>query len=111
MSIQDNLKRGTAEMIILNLLLKEEMYGYQLTQEICNRSDGLYIIMEGTLYPILYRLVDKGYVSDYHTEVYKRIRKYYYIEDKGKEYYQSLLREYKAISKGIVNILGADELV
>ena len=42
MGIKENFKRGTLEMLILHLLKGEEMYGYQLTQEIGERSNGTF---------------------------------------------------------------------
>ena len=51
MGIKENFKRGTLEMLILHLLKGEEMYGYQLTQEIGKRSNGTFRITEGSMYP------------------------------------------------------------
>ena len=105
---QENLKRGTAELIILHLLHFDDLYGYQITQEIENRSNGLYIMPEGSLYPILYRLVDKGCVSDRREVVGKRMRNYYHLEATGKEYYKELLNEYNNITVGIQTILSSE---
>ena len=103
---QDNFKRGTAEMLILYLLLKEDLYGYQITQAFAKKSDGVYTILEGSLYPILYRLSDAGYISEYTKLVGKRrTRKYYHIEESGKKYYASILAEYDEIIDSISKIL------
>ena len=65
MGISENLKKGTSEMLILFLLEKEDMYGYQLAQELRLRSEGYFVMPEGSLYPTLYRLklLVKGYAS------------------------------------------------
>ena len=85
MKIQENLKRGMTELLILHLLKQEDMYGYQLTQEFEKRSDGLFILKEGTMYPSLYRLIEKGMISDHKELIGKRrTRVYYHIEDAGK---------------------------
>ncbi len=103
---QDNFKRGTAELLILHLLQKEDLYGYQITQSFAQKSKGTYTMLEGSLYPILYRLVDAGYLSDYSKIVGKRrLRKYYHLENSGKKYYEEVLKEYDEISNGINNIL------
>lgn len=51
--VQENIKRGTAEMLILALLVEQDRYGYQICQEMAKRSDGTVILQEGSVYPIL----------------------------------------------------------
>lgn len=89
------LKKATIEMILLKLLSESDMYGYQLTQEVKKRSSNLYTILEGSMYPILYRLCDNHYISDYEKKVGRRqVRVYYHLENSGKEYLEQLLLEY-----------------
>ncbi|MFR1725268.1 PadR family transcriptional regulator [Emergencia timonensis] len=47
---------GTVEMIVLFLLQKQNLYGYQLTTLIKKQSNGNVIVTESTLYPTLYKL-------------------------------------------------------
>lgn len=97
-------------MLILFLLEKEDMYGYQLAQELREKSDGYFVMPEGSLYPTLYRLIDKGVVSDRQEIVGKRLRKYYHLEPSGKEYLKSIISEYRAINLGIQKVLGENVL-
>ncbi len=109
-SITENLKKGTAELLLLTLLKEADMYGYQLTQELEARSEGLFVLREGSMYPTLYRLVDKGMISDRQVKVgQRRVRVYYHIEPKGLEYLEKIRSEYFSINKGIVNILRNSE--
>lgn len=102
----DNFKRGTAEMLVLYLLSKEDLYGYQITQAFAEKSGGAYTMLEGSLYPILYRLTEAGCISDYTKQVGKRrTRRYYHLEDKGREYYKEILADYDAITDSISKIL------
>ncbi len=102
----DNFKRGTAEMLVLYLLSKEDLYGYQITQSFAEKSGGVYTMLEGSLYPILYRLTEAGYISDYTKQVGKRrTRRYYHLEDAGREYYKVILSEYDSIIGSIDRIL------
>ncbi|GHU83671.1 PadR family transcriptional regulator [Clostridia bacterium] len=110
MGISENLKKGTSELLILYLLEQEEMYGYQLAQELRERSNGLFVMPEGSLYPTLYRLIEKGVISDRQEIVGKRLRKYYRLEESGKEYLESIIEEYRAINTGIQNVMGRDIL-
>lgn len=103
---QDNFKRGTAEMLVLYLLQKEDLYGYQITQAFAEKSGGVYTMLEGSLYPILYRLTELGYITDYTKLVGKRrTRRYYHLEDSGREYYNEILNDYEAIIKSIAKIM------
>lgn len=102
----DNFKRGTAEMLVLYLLSKEDLYGYQITQAFAQKSNGAYTMLEGSLYPILYKLTEAGYISDYTEQVGKRrVRRYYHLEEKGKEYYKEIVAEYDLITDSISKIL------
>lgn len=93
-------------MLVLHLLNKEELYGYQIVQAIEEKSEGTYTMLEGSLYPILYRLADAGYISEYTKLVGKRrTRKYYRLEDAGKQYYKKILADYLTITDGIDKIL------
>lgn len=106
MSITENLKKGTAELILLTLLQESDMYGYQLTQELADRSDNLFILKEGSMYPILYRLESKGYISCHQEKVsMRRVRVYYHLEPSGVEYLKAIREEYYTINKGISNVL------
>lgn len=103
---QDNFKRGTAELLVLHLLHEQDLYGYQITHTFAKKTDGVYTMLEGSLYPILYRLTSEGYISDYTKQVgVRRTRRYYHLEDKGREYYKEILQEYEAIALAIDQIL------
>ena len=91
MALSEGIKRGTVELLILTLLKDQDMYGYQLSQELANRSNGLYTLQESSMYPTLYRLVEKGMITDRREQVGKRkIRVYYHLEETGREYLTSL---------------------
>ncbi len=106
MGIKENFKRGTLEMLILHLLKDEEMYGYQLTQEIAKRSNGAFRITEGSMYPTLYRLIDKELIADRLELVgRRRTRVYYSLQEKGKQYLEKLVKEYEITTAGIDAIM------
>ena len=105
----DSFKRGTVELVVLAVLRNEDMYGYQIVQEISDQSDGNFVLPLGTLYPVLYRFVESGFVSDRDEIVGKRLRKYYHLEEKGRAYYAELLEEYRKIEKGVDLITGRSE--
>lgn len=107
MGISENLKKGTSELLILYLLDTEDMYGYQIAQELKVRSGEQFVMPEGSLYPTLYRLIEKGVISDRMEIVGKRLRKYYHLEPAGKEYLDTIQDEYDKISQGIQMVLSS----
>ena len=107
---QSGFRRGVMSLVILGLLKKEDMYGYQLVQETQKKSGGRIVTQEGSLYPVLYKLVDQGLISDRQVQVGKRMtRVYYHLEPAGEERLRQLLREYAEISRGIYEIVREDE--
>jgi hypothetical protein len=57
------LKKGVLEMLVLDTVCKGSTYGYELLTALKTRSNDLFALKEGTLYPILYRLEDDGLIE------------------------------------------------
>ena len=57
------LKKGVLEMLVLEIICRKPTYGYELMAQLKERSDDLFTLKEGTLYPILYRLEDDGMIT------------------------------------------------
>jgi PadR family transcriptional regulator PadR len=110
MGITDSLKKGTVELLVLKLLQDRAMYGYEITQELQEKSQGFFLLQEGSLYPTLYRMLERGLISDRQELVgRRRTRVYYHLEDAGRERYECIRREYLTLNKGILNVIGNDE--
>lgn len=110
MGISDGLKRGTIELVLLSLLTKKDMYGYEICQQLKEKSNDKYVVTEGSLYPVLYRLIEKGCISDYSERVGKRrTRVYYHIEQSGIDYLNEIKNEYFSMHKGILLLLNEKE--
>ena len=107
---QNNYRRGFASLVILSLLKREDMYGYQLVQETERSSGGLLTTQEGSLYPVLYRLLDQGYITDRRVQVGKRMtRIYYHLEPAGEERLRELIADYEAVTEGVFRIIRGEE--
>lgn len=103
-----NYKKATIELLLLKLLTESDMYGYQLTQEVKKRSNNEYIIQEGSMYPILYRLSERAFVTSYEKKVGARqIRIYYHLEKAGYDYYYGVLDSYNSYSNLIQFLLSS----
>ena len=103
---QNSFRRGVMSLVILGLLKKEDMYGYQLVQETERQSGGRIVTQEGSLYPVLYKLVDQGLISDRKVLVGRRMtRVYYHLEPAGEQRLKELTQEYEEITKGVLQII------
>ena len=56
------LKKGVLEMLVLRLICQKATYGYELLTLLKEKSGGRFVLKEGTLYPILYRMEDEGLI-------------------------------------------------
>ena len=102
----DTMKKGSIEMLTLFLLCEEDAYGYQLVQETEWQSGGRIVTQEGSLYPVLYKLVDQGLISDRKVLVGKRMtRVYYHLEPAGEQRLKELIREYEEVTNGVLQII------
>lgn len=96
MNIQ--FKKGVLELCAMIILDKSECYGYELITKISESIE----ISEGTIYPLLKRLKDEGFVTTYLEESQQGPpRKYYKITSIGKKEKEDLLREWEKIVKGV----------
>ena len=105
-AIRENLKRGTIDLLLLFLLQNSDKYGYQLKNELYDRSLNKYELKEASMYPSLYRLVDNGYLTDNEVKVGKRRKRiYYHITEKGIQYLHALTQEYFMMTEAIQHVL------
>lgn len=86
------------------------MYGYELVEKINTNGENVFSVKEGSMYPSLYRLEARGYITSYKIQTSKRqFRIYYHVEDLGKEYYIALKNAYFEIYNAVCNILEFSE--
>ena len=102
-------RRGVMSLVILGLLKREDMYGYQLVQETARLSEGKLTTQEGSLYPVLYRLEEEGCISNHRVQVGKRMsRVYYHLEPKGRQRLQELTQDYLDTTRSVLRIIGVE---
>ena len=101
--ISSDVIRGYNDTMILFLLLKEPSYGYELSKQIKNLSDGKYIIKETTLYSAFSRMEKNGYIESFVSEAADtgKKRTYYRITEEGQRYYSEKCEEWQ-LTKEVV---------
>lgn len=106
MKFDKGLMAGSSTMLVLSLLEKEDMYGYQMIEELARRSNDTFQMKEGTLYPILHTLEKEKYLSSYQQEAPTgRMRKYYKITRKGAALLSEKQVEWEAFRNGVTSVL------
>jgi len=86
MKFERELLKGVAPVVVLEILARGAMYGYELSTAISQRSDDILTLGRGTLYPLLYNLEAKGLVrGEWQSADNGRNRRYYQITGKGRE--------------------------
>ena len=101
MNIQ--LKKGNLDLCVLALLCENDMYGFELAVRISEAIQ----ISEGTIYPLLKRIKDVGFVTTYLKESQEGPpRKYYSITESGKREKERLVREWVNFVQGMNKIIG-----
>jgi transcriptional regulator len=84
-SPQDELLKGTLDMLILKTLSVQPMHGYAIAQHIARLSGGVFAIEQGSLYPALERLQNKGWLtSKWGASPTGRRARYYTITAAGR---------------------------
>ena len=108
--IEENVRSGLVELLILHLLTEEDRYGYQIRQELNRRTNGAFVMKEGSLYGPLYRMHERKLISS-HKEMAgeKRFRNYYHIEPAGREYLEYGKKEIEFVFAGVFQMFGWQE--
>lgn len=96
---------GTS-MLVLKLLEKENMYGYQMIRELEKRSQNVFSLQEGTLYPVLHALEQQGAVRSFQqTADNGRMRKYYSLTMQGRKLLTEKTEEWKAYETAVNEVM------
>lgn len=107
MKTKKTFLNGLPELLLLQVLSREEMYGYQLIAEIRARSGEVFNFSEGSIYPILHRLVTEKHIVTRREIVNGRPRHYYRTSAKGQKHVAQLTGEWNRMVAGANAILGA----
>lgn len=105
MAVDKSLLTGSMTMLVLKLLSEKDMYGYEMIDTLRKKSQNVFELKAGTLYPLLHGLEEKGMLKVYEQEYLGKTRKYYSITKEGKKLLKSKTEEWKEYSGAIANVL------
>ena len=97
---------GVPELVVLELLSRGEMYGYELVGAIHERSKTALSFGEGCIYPYLHYLEKEKLVDSERRDIEGRSRNYYQITARGRKRLEELSTEWKRVAEGISLVMG-----
>ena len=103
-----DLMQGTLELLILNTLAHESMHGYGIVQRIHEATEDLLKVEDGSLYPALYRMEERGWVkSEWGVSENNRRAKFYKLTKTGQKQLDAQRANWNRISNAVTKILQA----
>lgn len=105
MSVDKSLISGSTAMLILRLLEEKDMYGYEMIETLQEKSQNVFQLKAGTLYPLLHSMEEKGYLQAYEDMVNGKMRKYYSLTRDGKKFLKEKKAEWQEYSNAVANVL------
>lgn len=106
MSVDKSLISGSTSMLLMQLLSEKDMYGYEMIETLQKRSQNVFELKAGTLYPLLHSLEEKGCLDSYEKEAGGKIRKYYKITGEGKKVLKARKEEWKEYAGAVTQVIG-----
>src|SRR5687768_9418165 len=102
------LKKGSAELLILSLVESQPRHGYDLCQLIERRSHGALRFKAASMYPLLYRLERRGWIKGRWVESGGRRRRFYRITPEGRDVLAAQREGWDAFVQAIRRITGIE---
>ena len=100
MEADKSLVSGSMALLVLKLLEDGDKYGYQMTSELRQRSEDVFHLKAGTLYPLLHSLEEKGLVTAYEREAAAgKPRRYYHLTKAGEAAFNNPLEHADAVGR------------
>ena len=106
MATDKNLWPGSAAVLVLKLLEERDMYGYEMIDTLSKRSNNIFELKVGTLYPLLHSMVKSGYLSTFEEQANGKLRKYYQITESGSRYLGKLMEEWRTHADVVDMLIG-----
>jgi len=97
---------GVPELLVLRLLARRAMYGYELVKEIQLQTKDALSFGEGCIYPYLHYLEAEKFVKSKRREVEGRSRNYYELSNKGKKRLAALEKEWERVTTAVAAVRG-----
>ncbi len=104
------LLKGAMKLLVLRLLERESMYGYQMLQHLEAQSEGYFQLGDGALYSLLHELERDGLAKGEWEAAGERPRRYYHLTNKGRGELAKRREEWRGFSEAVNMILEASHV-
>lgn len=105
MAVEKSLISGSTSMLLLGLLAEKDMYGYEMIETLEHRSNHMFDLKAGTLYPLLHSLEAKQLLASYEREESGKRRKYYSITKEGKKFLSQRKKEWQEYIEAVNQVM------
>jgi PadR family transcriptional regulator PadR len=106
-----DLFRGTLDVLILKALVWGPLHGYTITSFIRRQSDEALLVEEGTLYPALWRLENKGMLeAEWGLSENNRKAKFYRLTSEGRRHLRQETKTWEAYASAVAKVLGTAQM-
>ena len=99
------LSKRIHEMLVLGTLREEEKHGYQIAVDVAEESSGMFELQHGTLYPILHRLEDRGWIDGRWEKGDGRRKKVYRLTSAGRRHLTGEVDRFEALWTGLLGVI------
>ena len=104
--MEKNGLAGSTSLLVLSLLRDDDKYGYEMISQLALRSEGVFELKEGTLYPVLHQLERDGSLESYSAQAASgRTRKYYRLTPKGLKVLEAQEQEFQRVAGAVEQVL------
>jgi PadR family transcriptional regulator, regulatory protein PadR len=105
--VRSPIARGSAELAILALLAEQALYGFEISKQIEERTEGALHFTLASLYPMLYDLEKRGWIKGrWEANSAGRDRRYYSLTAAGKKELEPLRREWNGFFRALDRLAG-----
>jgi PadR family transcriptional regulator PadR len=107
---KSELLKGTLDMLILKIVALGPIHGYAISQRLQQISKDFFQVQQGSLYPALHRLEDRGWLqAEWRNTETGREAKFYRLTRRGRRQLETEVRSWQQISGAVALILGTAE--
>lgn len=97
--------KGNLDLLVLAVLSDGPKHGYAVIEVLKERSNDVFDLPEGTVYPALHRLEDGGYLSSEWSEINGRRRRTYHLTEDGQAELEDELRAWEEFTEAVTNVV------
>lgn len=105
MAVDKSLLSGSTAMLLLRLLEEKDMYGYEMVETLRRRSNDVFELKAGTLYPLLHSLECRGLLESYESEANGKLRRYYRITKEGRRALKQKKEAWQEYVQAVADVL------